>query len=1126
MSTRLYTFATTPGFTPSGNQGTWSVQAAATIAKLSRTKLLLASGNHSVSKNAAANQSGLLWRYVSDALGAQTITGTLNLGMLPQEGTSSNDMVYRVHVYLTQGDTDSVRGTLLSNYTDTGNEWATASTCKSLSSDQTLSSVTAQLGDRIVVEVGWWSPTSVNSQSGNLWSGSNGADAVPGDTSISLGYWVQFSQTLLWGQTKDVTGTGIVRAQTTKEVTGDGVVFVADNILTTTATGLVQDTKTRETTASGILQQTLTPEVTADADLFATQTAEVLADATTVVFDDTREVTTDARVSIFSQGDLDVLGDAIVVATVTQECSADAVLQGPTSRELTTDGWVVILRQREVDGWALVAETTSTQVTGDAFALNSVAQSVEVAADGFAVPGSLQTRTVTADALLISQPQVTGDAIVTTAVGAARFVKWTADPWATTSGWRLAAAEQVDGDQFVGAQFAVGFQYVAGFSSNVVALVVAVDMATGISAFASLTVEFRDSAGVILTSELIGNDVWAAYRGTVHQSGWLMVELTTPVATTSGQAYSVTVTQTGVGPNLLATSNIAGRDGVIGRVLNCVVVTATAPTALDSRPALVAPRILSGVLTPVDVTISSSISALDALYIAPGATVRASASANITIGISKLLSVQPGGSLVLSPVSGRTHLITTASTTSIQIAGSLTMIGAAKTRSALLASTTAITDTSITLDQTVSGWLTGDRIYLGSSSTAEGLILTLTGISGTTASFGTSLGRIIQSGALVINLSRAAAIRNPTAGQRSGFGIVGEAIVSLTNAELAGIGRTGCLAPEIGTTVTVDDLVLSDLRALNAGGGAIAVQQGGTLTINDLAIVRAEQGVVTTSDLILGGTTLIAGIHTVDRALLVNAGTVTADLVVSNSVGSAVTLTTSAGYLGSISNLFAHTEGALVASAGLALRAIMTAGSLQTVSGESSALLRLGAGAGIGEVQGDGLSSDAPWIQADLGAVYCGKMILRESTTTASTLVTIAGTTFIDLRDEDGEIPATGLATGNLTPGSRVANRNRSVTWYGEHYAASGVMGITPNTEELVELGRIGVSAAEVLSLSVDVSGPGELRLESAIAPDVTIPFSGGWQTLIITTTATADGVVVLNLLATGAAQVGQVTRL
>ena len=140
----------------------------------------------------------LLLRCVSAPLAANcNFAGTLNVMMGVQESATDADMAYYIHAFVTQGDTDTVRGTLLANYADPNtNEWGTTALGKALTAAQSLSAVSALTGDRIVVEIGYRSRnTTTSTRTGTIWYGGNGLDLTSGGAAAGGVGYLDFSDT-------------------------------------------------------------------------------------------------------------------------------------------------------------------------------------------------------------------------------------------------------------------------------------------------------------------------------------------------------------------------------------------------------------------------------------------------------------------------------------------------------------------------------------------------------------------------------------------------------------------------------------------------------------------------------------------------------------------------------------------------------------------------------------------------------------------------------------------------------------------------------------------------------------------------------------------------------------------
>lgn len=177
MATKFYLHDEAPAYSPASFRGAWDDTAGAV------TKLLdtVAGGYDDVitsvaraEADAADEYDVLLFRGVSGPLAAQNISGTVNLIVGVQESSTSMNAHFHVHIYVTQGDSDTPRGTLLSDYREAAgvNEWPTFAAGRGLNAAQALSALDVSAGDRIVVEIGYTARnTSTTSYTGTLWYG-------------------------------------------------------------------------------------------------------------------------------------------------------------------------------------------------------------------------------------------------------------------------------------------------------------------------------------------------------------------------------------------------------------------------------------------------------------------------------------------------------------------------------------------------------------------------------------------------------------------------------------------------------------------------------------------------------------------------------------------------------------------------------------------------------------------------------------------------------------------------------------------------------------------------------------------------------------------------------------------
>ncbi|WP_369042236.1 hypothetical protein [Streptomyces sp. Midd1] len=148
-----------------------------------------------VAETSATTTNVLLGRWVSPpARKAGTLAGTVAWITGRSQSTTSTAAVVRAHIYVTAGDTSTVRGTLLANYTG-GTVYPTTAAGGG-TSGLAHTSVALQAGDRIVVEFGYQAQNTVTtSQSSTLYYGAAGTtDLVSGSTAVTSNPgWIEFS---------------------------------------------------------------------------------------------------------------------------------------------------------------------------------------------------------------------------------------------------------------------------------------------------------------------------------------------------------------------------------------------------------------------------------------------------------------------------------------------------------------------------------------------------------------------------------------------------------------------------------------------------------------------------------------------------------------------------------------------------------------------------------------------------------------------------------------------------------------------------------------------------------------------------------------------------------------------
>jgi hypothetical protein len=118
-----------------------------------------------------------LARFVSGPLLAQTISGTVQImaGVLTSD--AAGELYYSLHIWATIGDSDTVRGTLLQDYSEpaaSNNPFPDTAKGRDMIVTAALNAVTIQDDDRLVIEVGYIARnTSTSSIFGTLYYGTD-----------------------------------------------------------------------------------------------------------------------------------------------------------------------------------------------------------------------------------------------------------------------------------------------------------------------------------------------------------------------------------------------------------------------------------------------------------------------------------------------------------------------------------------------------------------------------------------------------------------------------------------------------------------------------------------------------------------------------------------------------------------------------------------------------------------------------------------------------------------------------------------------------------------------------------------------------------------------------------------
>jgi hypothetical protein len=198
MPTTLRITNTASDYTPSNYRGAWDDTGGFTTVSFASTPSGTAANHARAETNASTTWDvGLVRAVASDAdviQSAGNLAGTVEWVFYALESSSLANFVTHVHIYVTAGDSDTVRGTVLSNFIGSS-EWPDAGVGLTDGS-QAISSVAVQVGDRVVVEYGYQAQnSSTTSRTGTTRVGGSGLDLPVGFTTSTRPGNFTFSDT-------------------------------------------------------------------------------------------------------------------------------------------------------------------------------------------------------------------------------------------------------------------------------------------------------------------------------------------------------------------------------------------------------------------------------------------------------------------------------------------------------------------------------------------------------------------------------------------------------------------------------------------------------------------------------------------------------------------------------------------------------------------------------------------------------------------------------------------------------------------------------------------------------------------------------------------------------------------
>lgn len=220
------------GYDPATERGAWDKTSGYAAKKLGDIKYGTQTSTANAETSSTSDYDVLVVKAVSNPLPQDTLfTGKVHYCLKQQESSTYANMGLHSHIFVTAGDTDVVRGTLLSGAISPTEMSTTAS---GLEEWYDISTVNAQAGDRIVFEAGYRAVnTSTTSYSGSIFYGGTSSDLLHSSVSTTASPWVAFTNESEIGGTythpeQDISGMGAC--------SGSSIVFNKTTPTNTTAT--------------------------------------------------------------------------------------------------------------------------------------------------------------------------------------------------------------------------------------------------------------------------------------------------------------------------------------------------------------------------------------------------------------------------------------------------------------------------------------------------------------------------------------------------------------------------------------------------------------------------------------------------------------------------------------------------------------------------------------------------------------------------------------------------------------------------------------------------------------------------------------------------------------------------
>lgn len=284
--------------------------------------------------SATNNWDVLLATFVSDALWGNVSFRTTDtvrgvLGVL--ESSAAANMFTHIHIWVTTGNTDTVRGTLLVDNIG-GTEWPTTAAGLKTGLLNLANNVNALAGDHIVIEIGYQAQNTVTTSfTGTLNFGATTptVDLTNSDTSVvAHPSWIEFStvfppQVVLLGSSHD-TNSGSHSVTATPQ--GNDLI-----VIVTEASGNTADTApTDNNVNAGTYSQIVNPVKNTSADKMAVYVrTPLIQQPNSTVFTHNPGASTGGGLSVYAIRGMSKVGAAAVLQSAVQQNQAGGGTPAP-----------------------------------------------------------------------------------------------------------------------------------------------------------------------------------------------------------------------------------------------------------------------------------------------------------------------------------------------------------------------------------------------------------------------------------------------------------------------------------------------------------------------------------------------------------------------------------------------------------------------------------------------------------------------------------------------------------------------------------------------------------------------------------------------------------------------------